>query len=282
MKRYDIVIPFVALTWAGSFIAVKIGVRELSPVQIAFLRFAVASPFMLLVVLLKKKKKMRMPLNEFPALIVLALSGVTLLYLFQFTGIKYTTASSSAVLINTNVIFIAILSFIFLKEKLSVKKVGGILMGFLGVILIVGDASFTGITMKGNLLIILSASCWAVYSVVGKKLLEKYDALTITTYAFIIGTFMFIPFMKEGIPAGISLTGWAVIFYLAVLCSVFGYIAWYYALADAEASKVAIFLNLIPLFAMLLSYLILKEKIGMPILAGAFFIITGIYLTQNG
>lgn len=57
MKRYDIVIPFVALTWAGSFIAVKIGVRELSPVQIAFLRFAVASPFMLLVVLLKKKKK---------------------------------------------------------------------------------------------------------------------------------------------------------------------------------------------------------------------------------
>ncbi len=281
MKRYDIVIPFVALTWAGSFIAVKIGVRELSPVQIAFLRFAVASPFMLLVVFLKKKK-MRMPLNEFPALIVLALSGVTLLYLFQFTGIKYTTASSSAVLINTNVIFIAILSFIFLKEKLSVKKVGGIVMGFSGVILIVGDASFTGITMKGNLLIILSASCWAVYSVVGKKLLEKYDALTITTYAFIIGTFMFIPFMKEGIPAGISLTGWAVIFYLAVLCSVFGYIAWYYALADAEASKVAIFLNLIPLFAMLLSYFILKEKIGMPILAGAFFIITGIYLTQNG
>lgn len=281
MRRYDVIIPFVALIWAGSFIAVKIGVKELSPVQIAFLRFAVASPFMLIALLLKKKK-VRMPLREFPALIVLALTGVTLLYLFQFTGIKYTTASSSAVLINTNVIFIAILSSLFLREKISLMKGGGIMLGFLGVALIMGGAPFQGISMKGNLMIILSAICWAVYSVVGKKLLEKYDALTITTYVFIIGTLMFIPFMKEGIPAGISLTGWAVILYLALLCSVFAYIAWYDALADAEASKVAIFLNLIPLFAMLLSYIILKEKMGMSLLAGAFLIITGIYLTQKG
>ena len=281
MRRYDVIIPFVALIWAGSFIAVKIGVKELSPVQIAFLRFAVASPFMLIALLLKKKK-VRMPLREFPALIVLALTGVTLLYLFQFTGIKYTTASSSAVLINTNVIFIAILSSLFLREKISLMKGGGIMLGFLGVALIMGGAPFQGISMKGNLMIILSAICWAVYSVVGKKLLEKYDALTITTYVFIIGTLMFIPFMEDGIPAGISLTGWAVILYLALLCSVFAYIAWYDALADAEASKVAIFLNLIPLFAMLLSYLILKEKMGMSLLAGAFLIITGIYLTQKG
>ena len=281
MKRYDIIIPFVALIWAGSFIAVKIGVKELSPVQIAFLRFAVASPFMF-IALIFRKKKVRIPLREFPALIVLALTGVTLLYVFQFTGIKYTTASSSAVLINTNVIFIAILSFLFLREKISLMKGGGITLGFLGVALIVGDTSFLGTSMEGNLMIILSALCWAVYSILGKKLLEKYDTLTITTYVFVLGTLMFIPFMKNGIPARISLTGWAVILYLALLCSVFAYIAWYDALADAEASKVATFLNLIPLFAMLLSYFILKEKIGMSLLTGAFFIITGIYLTQKG
>jgi len=281
MKRYDIIIPFVALIWAGSFIAVKIGVKELSPVQIAFLRFAVASPFMF-IALIFRKKKVRIPLREFPALIVLALTGVTLLYVFQFTGIKYTTASGSAVLINTNVIFIAILSFLFLREKISLMKGGGITLGFLGVALIVGDTSFLGTSMEGNLMIILSALCWAVYSILGKKLLEKYDTLTITTYVFVLGTLMFIPFMKNGIPARISLTGWAVILYLALLCSVFAYIAWYDALADAEASKVATFLNLIPLFAMLLSYFILKEKIGISLLTGAFFIITGIYLTQKG
>jgi len=281
MKRYDIIIPFVALIWAGSFIAVKIGVKELSPVQIAFLRFAVASPFMF-IALIFRKKKVRIPLREFPALIVLALTGVTLLYVFQFTGIKYTTASSSAVLINTNVIFIAILSFLFLREKISLMKGGGITLGFLRVALIVGDTSFLGTSMEGNLMIILSALCWAVYSILGKKLLEKYDTLTITTYVFVLGTLMFIPFMKNGIPARISLTGWAVIIYLALLCSVFAYIAWYDALADAEASKVATFLNLIPLFAMLLSYFILKEKIGISLLTGAFFIITGIYLTQKG
>ena len=67
-------------------------------------------------------------------------------------------------------------------------------------------------------------------------------------------------------------------FYLFPFYSVFGYLAWYYALANMEASKVAVFLNLVPLFAILLSHFILKEKITMFLIMGAILIIYGIYL----
>ena len=280
MKRYDVIISLVALFWAGSFVAVKMGLEEMPPVEIAFLRFAVASPFMFLVLLIEKKP-LRIPARELPSITVLALTGVTFLYIFQFTGIKYTTAATSAVLINTNVIFIALFSFAFLGEKLSAKKTGGILLGFTGAALVAGNGSFE--LAEGSAFIILSAICWAVYSVVGKKILEKYDPVTVTAYVFVLGTLFLIPFMNAGtFVTRISCGGWAIILYLALLCSVFGYVAWYDALAKADATKVAIFLNLIPLFAMLLSYFVLGEKITAILIAGALFILYGIYLTEKG
>ncbi len=279
--KYGFIISIVALIWAGSFIAVKIGVEEISPVLLAFLRFAIASPCLFLVLLIKKKP-LRFPIRDLPILIILALTGVTLLYIFQFTGIKWTTATNSAILINMNVIFIAILSSVTLKEIFSNKKIIGIILGFLGVVFVVinGSMSLT-LSTKGDALIILSAICWAIYSVIGKKILDRYDPITVTTYIFILGTIFFIPFIKD-FNLEISFRGWMIILYLALFCSVFAYVAWYNALAKMDATKVAIFLNLIPLFAMLLSYLILEEEITIFLMMGAALIIYGIYLTEKG
>lgn len=239
-------------------------------------------PPCLLLVLFIKKKPLRFSIRDFPILIILALTGVTLLYIFQFTGIKWTTATNSAILINMNVIFIAILSSITLKEIFSNKKIIGIILSFLGVVFVVinGSMSLT-LSTKGDALIILSAICWAIYSVIGKKILDRYDPITVTTYIFILGTIFFIPFIKD-FNLEISFRGWMIILYLALFCSVFAYVAWYDALAKMDATKVAIFLNLIPLFAMLLSYLILEEEITIFLMMGAALIIYGIYLTEKG
>jgi drug/metabolite transporter (DMT)-like permease len=284
-NKYGFILSIVALIWAGSFVAVKIGVEEISPILLAFLRFAIASPCMILILFIKKKT-IRISIRELPTLLILALTGVTFLYIFQFTGIKYTTAANSAILINTNVIFIAILSSIMLKERFSNKKIIGIILSFLGAVFVVtnGSLSLTH-SIKGDALIILSAICWAIYSVMGKRILDRYDPITITTYVFILGTILFIPFMNRdlfNVTNQISFQGWIIIFYLALLCSVFGYVAWYDALAKMDATKVAIFLNLIPLFAMPLSYLILREEITIFLIIGAAFIIYGIYLTEKG
>jgi len=282
--RYALILVLVSLVWAGSFVVVKIGTRDISPIHIGFLRFLVATPLMFLVILLKKMKPRRVNYKDLPALVILALTGVTLLYVFQFTGIKYTTASTSAVLINTNVMFIAILSFLILRESFTLKKVAGILLSFLGATIIVTNGYLDiGSSFLGDVLILLSAFCWAVYSIVGKRLLDKYDPLTLNAYAFALGVVFYFPFVIKdfGSVFSISLGGWLIVLYLALFCSIFGYIAWYFVLSHVEASKAAIFLNLIPLFTILLSLLI-GEIVTMFLIAGAVCIIYGIYLAQEG
>ncbi|RLF30602.1 MAG: EamA/RhaT family transporter, partial [Thermoplasmata archaeon] len=196
---------------------------------------------------------------------------------------KYTTASTSAVLINTNVMFIAILSFLVLRESFTLKKAAGIILGFLGATIIVtnGYLDIEG-SFIGDVLILLSAFCWAVYSIIGKILLKRYNPLTLNTYAFALGTIFYIPFVINdfGSIFFITLEGWLIILYLALFCSVFGYVAWYFVLSHVDASKAAIFLNLIPLFTILLSLLI-GEIVTIFLIAGAACIICGIYLTQK-
>ena len=283
-NKYEYIIPIVALIWAGSFIAVKTGVEEISPIWLAFLRFAIASPFMFLIVLIKKKP-LKIPLRELPTLLALALTGVTLMYILQYVGIKNTTAVNAAILINTNVIFITILSALTLKEKFSRKKYVGVMLSFTGAFLvIINNFSFSlTLSLKGDLLVVFSAICWAIYSLIGKKIFERYDPITVNTYVFILGTLLFIPFVNmNSINASISLQGWIMVFYLVLPCSVFAYLAWCYALTVMDATKVGVYLNLIPLFAMSLSYLILKEDITLLLLIGAALIIYGIYSTERG
>ena len=278
----------VSLVWAGSFVAVKMTVREISPIDLGFLRFLVASPFMF-VILITTKKNIIIPIKEFIYISVLGLTGVTLLYIFQFKGIELTTASTSAVLINTNVIFIVLLSVYFLKEKFALKKLIGVALSFLGVIIVVfaqmlnESIIFNRIFFIGCILIIISALCWAIYSIIGKILLGKYDFLTITTYAFIFGTIFFLPVVMPDITyviQNISFNGWITILYLSLICSVFGYVAWYHALSKIDAGKAAVFLNLIPLFTIFISFFS-GEVPTILFIIGAIILIWGVYLAQK-
>jgi drug/metabolite transporter (DMT)-like permease len=278
----------VSLVWAGSFIVVDVTTKQMDPIDLGFLRFLVATPLMFLLVILRKKP-LAIPKKELPWLIVLGLTGVTLLYLFQFLGIHLTNAPTASVLINTNVIFIAILSGVFLHEILTKKRIAGIVLSFIGVVLIMfsdlstQEITFDNLFFTGGILMLLSAFCWALYSLVGKRLLRTYDEFVITTYAFGLGTLFYIPFVFLHIGPVLqqtSMDGWLAVLYLALTCSLFGYLGWYYALKHIDASKAAVFLNFIPLFTILMSFF-LGTSFSWFFLLGAGLIIYGVYLTQR-
>ncbi len=278
----------VSLVWAGSFIVVERATKQIDPIDLGFLRFLVATPLMLLLVVLLKKP-LKLPKKELPWLIALGLTGVTLLYLFQFIGIHYTNAPTASVLINTNVIFIAILSSLFLHEELTRKRIAGIALSFIGVFAIMfsdlskQEVTFDNLFFIGGVLMLLSALCWALYSLVGKRLLRTYDEFVITTYAFGLGTLFYLPFVIFHIGPVLqqtSLDGWLAVLYLALTCSLFGYLGWYYGLKHTDASKAAVFLNFIPLFTILMSFF-LGTNLSWFFLLGAGLIIYGVYLTQR-
>ncbi len=291
MNKTLIIIPLLVLVsffWAGSFIIVEMTTNEINPTDLGFLRFLVATPLMVLLVLVQKKP-IALPRKEIPWLVALGLTGVTLLYLFQFLGISYTNAPTASVLINTNVIFIAILSGLFLHEPLTKKRIIGIVISFVGVFVIMfSDISkqqltFDNLFIIGSILMLLSAFCWALYSFLGKRLLKTYDEFVITTYAFVFGTLFYLPFVFSHIGPVLqqtSLHGWGAVLYLALACSIFGYLGWYYALKHIDASKAAVFLNFIPLFTILMSFFI-GAQLTVFFLLGAGLIIYGVYLTQR-
>jgi drug/metabolite transporter (DMT)-like permease len=283
-----VILILVSFVWAGSFIVVDVTTKEMDPIDLGFLRFLVATPLMILIAVLRKKPLL-LPKKEIPWLVVLGLTGVTLLYLFQFLGIHFTNAPTASVLINTNVIFIAILSGLFLHETLTRKRVAGIVLSFIGVFVIMfSDISKQALTFDnlffiGGILMLLSAFCWALYSFVGKRLLKTYDEFVITTYAFGFGTLFYIPFVVLHLGPVLqqtSLNGWLAVLYLALTCSLFGYLGWYYALKHIDASKAAVFLNFIPLFTILMSFF-LGTSLTWFFLLGAALIIYGVYLTQR-
>jgi drug/metabolite transporter (DMT)-like permease len=187
------------------------------------------------------------------------------------------------------VIFIAILSGLFLHETLTRKRVAGIVLSFIGVFVIMfsdiskQELTFGNLFFIGCILMLLSAFCWALYSFVGKRLLKTYDEFVITTYAFGFGTLFYIPFVLLHLGPVLqqtSLNGWLAVLYLALTCSLFGYLGWYYALKHSDASKAAVFLNFIPLFTILMSFF-LGTSLTWFFLFGAALIIYGVYITQE-
>lgn len=287
MKPTNVIkLTLVMLIWALSWIFIKNALEELSPYSLAFLRFLVASPILLIIMLATKKEHMQINLSEIPIYITLSLTGVTLLYALEFTALKYTTTINASLLVNLSVIFIALFSFFFLHEKLKIKEWFGIFISFVGVFLIVSKGSFTFLNEKtffGDILMIITAFLWMIYSIVGKKFLEKKDPLVVTTYTLISGTLLLIPFyFYDSFPIfEISITSWISIFYLAIFCSVFAYIFWFQAIKEETASKVAVFLYLIPLFTAIFSEIFLKEGITLFIIVGGILVIYGVHLTES-
>ncbi len=284
-RVYTLVLLLTMLIWAGSFVFIKIGLQEVKPYNLAFYRFAIASPIIIIAVKLRNRLQI-VKIEDIPLIIVLAITGVTLLYAVQFVALTYTTATNSSILINTSVIFIALMS-LFLGEEFTKLKAFGVCLSFIGVIFVVskGKLEFFGSkTFVGDVLMIFDGFLWAVYTVLGKGMLEKYNPESLTAYAFAIGSMLLFPLaIYEGLanPLYLSTTTWISLLYLAVLCSVFAYLVWYSALTVMDATKVSVFIYVIPFFTAVMAYLVLGEDIGIFTVLGGILTILGIYFVEK-
>jgi len=283
----------IILIWAGSFIFIRIGLKDFPPITLAFLRFAAASIFLLFFYLFNKdeeEKKLNLK-AKFLELNILALTGVSLLYIFQFYSLKFISATTGSIVINSTTIFMALLSALFLNEKLNKRKVLGILIAFIGVSTLVSNGwkniGFSSNQFLGGVLMLGAALCWAIYSVITKKVLQFNSSLTITLVTFLLGTVYLFPtaFILEDPIETIfkaSKTGWFSVFYLAFLSSALAYFLWNKILMKSEVAKVGAILYVIPIPTIIFEYFLLKEAITKITLIGAFLVIAGVYLTETG
>jgi drug/metabolite transporter (DMT)-like permease len=276
----------VVVLWGSSFTVLKLGLEEISPVTLAFLRFSLASPLFFASTCFQEKTLfVKSVFRDWKLLTALGLTGVTLYHSFQNVELRFTTASNSSLIISANPIFIALLDHFYLKTELTRKQVVGIVLAFSGSFLVIGPFRiiFHPAGVTGDLLSLGAALSWAFDFVLGKKMLSQYTAQEITTFSLVFGTLFLLPLLllSEALSLPASLFSWVLLLLLSFLCSGVAYFLWYKALEDISATTAGVSLFFLPVVFMLFARLVLLEPIDIFFLTGSVFVMLGVLLTAK-
>ncbi|MEJ2511974.1 MAG: DMT family transporter [Anaerolineales bacterium] len=280
---------FAVVAWGASFIATKIGVKDVTPITVVWLRFGMGVVILGIAVI--ARKEFAWPArNEWAYFALLGLLGITWHQWLQSTGLVTAQASTTAWIVATTPIFMALLGWLVLKEKLTVVQTAGIGLAAVGVLVVVSNGDLTSIFSgkfgtPGDYLIMLSAPNWAVFSTLSRRGLQKHPAARMMLYVMTFGwLFSSIGFFAGGhfsqIPK-LSAGGWIGVSFLGIFCSGLAYIAWYDGLQAIAASQVGAFLYLEPLVAVVVAGVILSEPITWVSLTGGGVILLGVYLVNR-
>lgn len=280
---------FAVVVWGGSFIATKVVLRDIHPVTIVWLRFSMGVVILGLAVALRKQFS---PLgrSEWLYFALLGFLGITFHQWLQSNALQTSEASTTAWIVATTPVFMALLGWIVLKERLGPIKIAGILLAFLGVLLVVYDGKLAAISLRsfgnpGDILILISAINWTVFSVISRPGLKRHPATLMMFYIMAFGwVFTSILFFRtESISQVLNLTsnGWVAIAFLGVFCSGLAYITWYDALQALSTAQTGVFLYIEPLVAVVVAFLILGEPITFASLFGGGTIILGVWLVNR-
>ena len=278
--------------WGSSFVVVKIALGEgLTPISIATFRFLVAGGLFLTALLLRKSRerdyRLLVEKRDAPTLLSLALFGVTFFFTAQYTGIQMAGASIAAILVCLlSPILISILSARILKEHLTKRQILGIGIAATGTFIVITGSTLSFPNNKdfflGSLILLSTPVLWATYSLLGKKVMEKYDPFLVVAYVNMLGGMCLIPFsLVENSFQQVfmmSLNGWLAILFLSLTCSLLGYYIWFYVLKQAGAAVTSSFLFAEPLVTVAFAVAFVGEKISFFIPIGGLLIFTGVYL----
>jgi drug/metabolite transporter (DMT)-like permease len=260
---------------------------ELPPLTVGALRFVLASSIMVPLVLFHYRGTgSRMSLRDMPILVGLSISQIFMPNLLQNIGLEYTTASVSSVLQSTTPVFTLLLSFTLLRENVGWREVLGVALGMIGVVLLSTGgnlANLTGSVFLGNLLQVGVAASYAVSGIVGKVLLKKYAPMVVVTLTFVIGgsalTLLAVAFERSQWAASLSNQVILAILLLSFLYCL-GLVCWYDVLQRTGVFRLYVLLFTMPILAVLISVIVLKEAFTLLDIIFSIMIMAGVALTQ--
>ena len=264
--------------------AIKQVVTELAPVNLALLRWLVASvPFLVLLPIIGRPKA-RFERGDIPRLLVVALANVAGYHLSLYYAETTLSAGLSALLTSFGPIFIALLSYFLLSERAGKKVLAGLLLAIAGtIVLSTGSISINDLTSYGGIVeALITAFCYALFTVLGKPLVHKYGSASTTIMAALVGTAMMLPLLSPSFftqTSALSLTGWASVLYLSLLSTVFGYLMFYALVSRGAVTRLSIQLYLIPVVSVIGGALLLNEPLTATVVVGGGMMLVAVAVT---
>ena len=290
MKLIHFKLLLTAIFWGGTFIAGRLLSDHVAPFSAAFLRFVIASIPLLFMTYRMEGRFPPIQKEKVFYLLLLGLTGVFSYNVFFFKGLRLIHAGRASLIIANNPIFITIASFFLFKEKLNAVKIVGILVSVTGAMVAISRGNLQGMLTEsfgyGELFIFLAVLSWVAYSLIGKRVMQDFSAIEAVTYASVTGAIMLFPAaLAEGMSTDIfdySLVNWFSLFYLGFFGTVLGFVWYYEGIQKLGPSKASLFINFVPIAAIILAFLFLGEPITISLLAGAAMVSLGVYLTNTG
>ncbi len=215
-----------------------------------------------------------------------ALFGVAINQIFFFKGISLTSPMLGSVIMTSTPIFVLIVSYFLLKEKITLIKFMGIALGASGAILLITSqgSDFSNSTFTGNLFIVINAISYSIYLVIVKPLMHKYNALTVIKWVFLFGSFMVIPFGYNGLMAvnwsGFDVGVWISISYIIIGSTFLAYLLNLWSLKTVSPALVGYYIYLQPLFATLIAVLFRGDEITVASVLYSIMIFGGVFLVS--
>ncbi|WP_032121402.1 DMT family transporter [Clostridium amazonitimonense] len=270
------------LIWGLSYLSIKVVVYEVEPTLLAFYRFLIAS--VILYIIMKVKYPEEKVIKEDRVKMALSgLFGVSLYFFFENYSVAFTSASNVSILISSIPVFTLLSQRIIFKEKLTAFKTIGAALSVAGIVMVVAAKDkvnlFSAGTL-GDLMALGAAISWVIYNVVTSKYKGEYKSITITTYQAIWGTVFLSPALLISKPSIPSVVATINILYLAVACSVAGYIIYIFCLKELGATIITTYINLQPIVSLVAAALILEESISFWQVIGSIIIISGVFFVN--
>jgi drug/metabolite transporter (DMT)-like permease len=285
--QFQILMVIMVAVWALAFPLIKIGLKELSFINLTIMRFLIVCLSFIILFLIHPSGFSKLQKKDIFPLFLLGFFGVMVYHLGLNFGEQYITPSAASLIIATIPIFILILANIFLREKINLKKFFGIIIAFTGVLIISiwgrSDATIKITYVYGAIAVLIAAIMGAFYTIAGKKLLQRYSAISLTVYAMLLGSLGLIPLIDISLfteVLNLSIDGWIAIIFLGLFSTVIGYLLWYFALEIKTASDLSVYLYAIPVLSTIVSYIWFDDKITSLFIIGGILVITGLIIVN--
>lgn len=287
--------PFLLLLiatilWGGNFVIGRAVANELPPFTLAFLRWCTACIVFLPLAWVPLKRDWLTIRKHFPAVLFMSFTGVASFNTLVYIALHHTTSINASLMNTSTPILIYILSFIFLKERLTRNQMIGTVISLIGVLFIISKGSLASLLQfsfnLGDIIMLVAVICWSAYSLLVKHFSGKLPGNATFLVSIFIGIIMLFPFFiyevtNPAVHIIWSVTSISSILYTGIFASIVAFICWNTGVIRLGANKAGIYLNFIPVFAALFAVLFIGESLKVFQAAGGILVILGVFLTSR-
>ena len=282
---------FLTVTfWAGNFVVGKFAsLYEVPPFSLNFYRWFFACLILVSFTLSEIIKKKDYIIDNYKLFIVLGVTSITIFNSIVYYSLNFTQVISGVLMISTIPVMIMFFSSIFKIEKTNIFQIIGVILSFLGVIIIITKANFEILKNlnfnKGDITMVIAMFSWAIYSTLLKRQKYEISQLSLLQVVMSFGLVFLIPVYFIEYQLGFRITldkpFYLILSYVVLLPGLASFILWIKGISLIGANRSGVFLHLMPILSAIMAMIIFNEKFMFYHMLGACFIITGILLSNK-